>query len=153
MTASTAQPRRLRRFAARALGALTALTLVAGMAQGVQAGERTDQRAAATSSQHLHRADHRASSVIRVDHRRHDRYRHDRYRYDRRKMSRRDVIHSLRARGFHRIHNVRRVGPVYRARAVGRRGHVVRVVLNARSGRILDVLRIRHRPSRHHSRW
>ncbi len=155
MTSTTGQTNSIRRITARALGAVTALTLLVGMAQGVQAGERNDLRPAvsssrqATTSHRLNRDDRR---VIRVDHRRRD-FRRDR-RHDRRgyhNMNRRDVVRSLRARGFHRIHNVRRFGPVFRAGAVGRRGHPVRVVVSARNGRILDVHRIGW-PRPHH-RW
>lgn len=58
----------------------------------------------------------------------------------------------LRRRGFHQIDVVGRRGPVYVARATGRRGHRVRVLVSARTGRIVDVDVIRYAKRYRHDR-
>jgi len=51
----------------------------------------------------------------------------------------REVRFLLREEGFSRIRFLDRDGRVYRAIAIGPRGRPVRVAVNARNGRILDV--------------
>lgn len=58
----------------------------------------------------------------------------------------------LRRRGFHAIDVAGRRGPVYVARATNRRGHRVRVLVSARTGRIVDVDVIRYAKRRHDGR-
>ena len=67
------------------------------------------------------------------------------------KLTPRQVVRKLKKRGFYDFRKVRDKGSVYVVKAHGRRGNLVRVVVHARSGEILErrVLRYAHRHQRY----
>ena len=134
---------------ARAILAATALAVAAGLAQPASAASADSPRytPAAQRLDNGRDSDARLKAVHerRLEERRKaQRERRDWKRHERRvrTLDRHDVAKVLHRRGYRKVHDVRRVGRVYRARAIGRHGRPVGVIVNARTGRIMGVERL-----------
>ena len=129
----------------RAILAATALAVAAGLTQSAVAAPAEGLRGAPPVQRLDNGRD--GAGVQQVVHRKRLEERRERRQWRRherrmRTLDRRDVVRVLHHRGYRRVHDVRRTGRVYRARAIGRHGRPVGVVVNARNGRIMGVERL-----------
>lgn len=141
---TTGTPRKMRTIVAAA-----AFALVAGLGQTASAASASDAVVRTASSVSVDQGRSGARVLTVRSERRHFNRRHGYGKHHfRRGLDRRDVVRVLRRHGYRDIQRLRRSGHVYKARAVTRRGHPMRVTVSARNGRIVNVRRLRwHRPA------
>ena len=136
----------------RAILAATALAVAAGLAPTASTAS-ADTLRHAPAAQRLDDGRH-GNARLEAMHRqrleerrqaardRQEKKRHERHERRARSLDRHDVVKVLNRHGYHKVRDVRRVGQVYRAEAVTRHGRTLRVVVDARSGDIVDVERL-----------